>query len=53
MLSAWRKATARVIAARKAVDIAEPGTPAREAAEFEYEAALAEYRTIGGSLHVT
>ena len=46
LLSAWRKAIERVTAAQVARDKANPGTPERQAADAEHEAALAEYRSI-------
>ena len=42
----WKKTTDRVIAALMARDSAKPGTPEREVADREYEAALAAFRLL-------
>jgi hypothetical protein len=40
----WKKTIDRVIAALMARDSVKPGTPQREAADLEYEAAIAAFR---------
>jgi hypothetical protein len=42
----WREALDRVIAGQMARDGAKPGTPEREAADREYEAALVVFRAL-------
>jgi hypothetical protein len=42
----WREAPDRVISAQMARDKTELGTPDREGADREYEAALADFRAI-------
>jgi hypothetical protein len=44
--SEWHEVLERVVAATMARDAARPGTPEREAAEREHEAALAVYREV-------
>ena len=44
--SEWKKTMDRVIAALMARDSTEPGTPEREAADREYEAAMAAFRLL-------
>lgn len=42
----WKKAVDRVVSARMALDATSPDTLGREAAEREYEAALAAFRLL-------
>jgi hypothetical protein len=42
----WREAVERVVAAQMARDATEPGTPQREAADKEYQAALGDSRAL-------
>ena len=42
----WHEALERVIAAQMGRDSTKPGTPEREAADREYDAALAVFRSI-------
>jgi hypothetical protein len=44
--SEWKKTTDRVIAALMARDSTKQGTPEREAADREYEAAIAAFRLL-------
>lgn len=46
----WREALDRVIGAAMARDRTVAGTPEREAAEREYDAALAEFRRIANQV---
>jgi len=41
----WKKTVDRVVAARMALDATKPDAPEREAAEREYEVALAAFRS--------
>ena len=42
----WRDVVDRVVAARMALDATRPDTPEREAADREYEVALAAFRLL-------
>jgi hypothetical protein len=46
----WREVLDRVIAAEMARDRAKPGTPEREAADREYEAALVVFRALADKI---
>ena len=48
----WRKAVERVIAARKALDKTSTGTPEREAAEQEHQAAHVAYMLIAQQMRL-
>jgi hypothetical protein len=41
----WKQTVDRVVAARMALDATKPDTPEREAAEREYQVALAAFRS--------
>jgi hypothetical protein len=45
----WKEAVERVVEAQMARDGTQPGTPEREAADRDYEAAFAAFRSIAGS----
>jgi hypothetical protein len=46
----WRQALERVIAAQMMLDATKPGTPQRQTADQEYEAAIAAFRAIANQV---
>ena len=46
----WKEAVERVVEAQMARDGAKPGTPESEAADREYEAAFAAFRSIAAQI---
>ena len=46
----WRQALERVIAAQMMLDATKPGTPQRQTADQEYEAAIAAFRAAANQV---